>query len=77
MSSELYFKILTEELMTGTLDVKPDMEFRLIPTWSSLNALLLVSRLNEEFNVLISASELAQLVTIHDLFELIELKRNG
>jgi acyl carrier protein len=77
MSSELYFKILSEELMTGTLDVKPDMEFRLIPTWSSLNALLLVSRLNEEFNVLISASELAQLVTIHDLFELIELKRNG
>lgn len=58
-------------------DISLNTPFRLIPTWSSLNALLLVSRINEEFNVLISAAELAELVTINDLFQLITAKRNG
>lgn len=77
MNSDMYFSVLGDELMTDKSLLSLNTELRKIPTWSSLNALLLVSRVNQEFGVMISAIELADLLTINDLFTLIDLKRNG
>lgn len=77
MNSDLYFTMLADELMTNKSLLTDNTELRKIPTWSSLNALLLVARINQDFGVMISAVELANLVTVRDLFELIGSKRNG
>lgn len=52
-------------------------EFRKITTWSSLNALLFISRVNEETNVLISAADLAACRTIGDIHQLIIQRYHG
>jgi len=64
------------------LQIAPDhltveTEFRKISTWSSLNALLYISRVNEETNVLISAADLAGCKTIGDIHQLIIARYDG
>jgi acyl carrier protein len=50
-------------------DISLDTAFRKLPIWSSLNALILISRIHEETGILISSSELASMITFGDIFD--------
>lgn len=62
------------------LRVKPlnaDTEFRKISTWSSLNALIFISGINERTDVLISSADLAACKTLGDIHRLILNRTRG
>jgi len=54
--------------------VKPATQFRNHFDWTSVNALILFSMINVEYNVTLSAEDLQKSTTIQDLFNIIETK---
>jgi acyl carrier protein len=52
-------------------------ELRQIRTWSSLNALVLISRINEELDVIISSVDLSRINTIAELYSFLLIQKNG
>ncbi len=52
-------------------------EFRKISTWSSLNALLFISGINERTDILISSADLAACTTLGDIYRLIQNRSHG
>jgi acyl carrier protein len=73
----LFLKFTATELLIPFDKISLNDEFRGLSTWSSLNALVYISRINEETNVLISSLELADLKTLNDIYNLISSKSNG
>lgn len=73
----LFLKFTATELLIPFDKISLNDEFRGLSTWSSLNALVYISRINEETNVLISSLELADLKTLNDIYTLISSKSNG
>jgi len=73
----LFLKFTATELLMPLDKISLNDEFRGLSTWSSLNALVYISRINEETNVLISSLELADLKTLNDIYNLISSKSNG
>jgi acyl carrier protein len=69
--SESFIEFLSKELMISINKVNLSIKFRELDNWSSLNALILISRINEETGVIISASDLSNLITVGDLFTFI------
>lgn len=74
---QAFIQFTAEELFTSVEHLKHDTLFRELPNWSSLNALLLISKVNEVTGVFISSNDLAELNTIGDIYELILAKANG
>lgn len=74
---EQFLRFTAAELQVPVDALTPQTEFRSISTWSSLNALLFISRVNEETNVLISAADLAACKTVGDIHRLITSRYHG
>ncbi len=74
---ENFLKFTATELMVPVEKVSFETVYRQISTWSSLNALIYISRINEETNVLISADDLVKSKTIEDIYQLILKRFNG
>ncbi len=72
-----FLRFTSIELMIPIEKIFFEKEFRQISTWSSLNALIYISRINEETNVLISANDLVESKTIEDIYLLILKRYNG
>ena len=66
-----FLRFTAAELQVSPEQLTAHTEFRKISTWSSLNALLFISRVNEETQVLISAADLAGCKTVGDIHQLI------
>lgn len=66
-----------DELLVSPGEVTPETEFRNTRTWSSLNALIFISRISEETNVLISAGDLASCKTFGDIHNLVISRSDG
>lgn len=65
------------ELLLQEDTLKLEAYFRETNNWSSLNALIYISRINEEFDVLISSTDLAALHSFLDIYNLIVARKNG
>ena len=48
--------------------------FEELETWSSMQSLIIVSAIDEKYNVLISHEELNELKTIKELYQLVQKK---
>lgn len=72
-----FIKCAASELMTTTEKLNGETVFREIDTWTSLNALLLISKLNDVTGVFLASSDLAGITTLNELYQLILLKQNG
>lgn len=72
-----FLRFTATELQVPVEGLTAQTEFRGISTWSSLNALLFISRVNEETNVLISAADLAGCKTVGDIHRLITSRYHG
>ena len=72
-----FTQLAAEELLTDFNALKPETQFRTLPNWSSLNALLLISKINEKTGVFISSSDLSELNSIKDIYTLILNKLDG
>lgn len=49
--------------------ITSETEFRSIPEWSSLSALLIISMIDSEYNVSINGEDIRNAKTVKDLFE--------
>jgi acyl carrier protein len=72
-----FLEFTANELMVSLTDINFETEFRFISSWSSLNALIYISSINEETGVFISSSDLVQLISIQDIYNLILSRFNG
>ncbi len=77
LSIEKFLQFTADELLVSAHEINKNTTFRSIRTWSSLNALVFISRINEELNVFISASDLASCQTIEDIHLLLKSRFNG
>ena len=62
--------IIEEEVQQASLTL--DQRFRELPNWSSLTALIVMSRIREQFGVTVHTTDLAQMHTIQDIIDFIE-----
>lgn len=72
-----FLEFTANELMVSLDEINFETAFRSISSWSSLNALIYISSINEETSVFISSSDLAQLTSIQDIYNLISSRLNG
>jgi acyl carrier protein len=63
-----FLTFISTELLVSLEEISMSTELRQIRTWSSLNALVLISRINEEIDVIISSVDLASIGSIADLY---------
>ena len=59
-----------EDIAPGTL--KPESVFREVFEWSSINALILIALVKTNYDVTVVAEDIANSVTIQDLFNIIK-----
>lgn len=50
---------------------KPETQFRELDEWDSLSALSVIAMIDEEYNIIISGSDLRSVSTIQELFDLL------
>ena len=55
--------------------LKSDTEFRQLDNWSSVTALLVISMINDEYEVIISGEDIVNSSTIQDLFDIVNTKK--
>lgn len=77
MTQAQFIQFTAEELAISIEEISLDTEFRSLSVWSSLNALLYISRVFDETSCLISTSDLVQLKTFGDIFNHLNSKLNG
>lgn len=59
-----------EDIAPGTL--KPQSVFREVFEWSSINALILIALVKTEYDVVMTAEDIAASKTIQDLYKIIQ-----
>ncbi len=75
MTLDEFFEHFLEELDVVDLkDIDTSTNFNQIPGWDSINALIIIAMIEENFDVSINSSDLEQCKTIADLYKLIQNK---
>lgn len=73
-NTDFFLAFTAQELLVPKEKVKLDVKFRELENWNSLNALIYISRINEETGVIISSTDLSNLITIEDVYSLVVQK---
>ncbi len=63
-----------EDIESGSL--KPETNYREIPDFSSMHALIIIALIDNEFDVLLTGTDLRGAQTIQDLYDLVGTKLN-
>lgn len=74
---ETFLDFTASELSISKNSISLETRFREVTSWSSLNALIYISRINEETNVLITSGDLSGIDNLGDIFALIKERKNG
>ncbi len=69
MNMEEFVAQLAEEFDDEPQLIEAHTEFRSLDMWSSMQALIVIARINEEYEVLLSEEDLQQSQTFADLFD--------
>lgn len=72
MTLKEFTALLQDELAIQVEEISSDATFRDLRNWSSLNALLIISRLHEVTGQLISPNELANVKTVEQFYGLLK-----
>ena len=73
---EKLIKIILEEFdETAADEVTPDSDVKRLSQWNSINALFLIARIEQEFNVKITIEELRETKKLDDIASIITNKK--
>jgi acyl carrier protein len=76
MSIEEFTKNFSDQFDdTDASLIKPEIRFRDIDEWSSLNALAVLNMISKKYKVIISADELRNVNTVKELYDLMTSKK--
>ncbi|HKK76955.1 MAG TPA: acyl carrier protein [Saprospiraceae bacterium] len=64
-----FISYITEEFEGESQQITANTPFRSLDTWSSMQALIIIARIHEEYAVLLSEDDLQQSQTFVDLYE--------
>jgi acyl carrier protein len=64
-----------EDVKEGLL--KPESDFKEALEWSSVNALIMITLIDSEYDILLNVEEINKATTINDLFEIIRKKQSN
>lgn len=71
ISFDAFIKLVADELNADIKTLSAETVFRNLPQWSSLNALIFLSRINEETGVVLTSGDLSSFSTLKDIFDFI------
>jgi hypothetical protein len=69
-----FLQFVAKELGESISEINAETQFRSLNSWSSLNALYLITRVSEEEEIFIASAELAKCIDLKDIHNLIVLK---
>jgi len=73
MSLEEFIELFADELDdTEVNHIAPSTEFKDLGEWDSLAALGIIAMIDEEFEVVVTGSDILKSKTISDLFDLVQ-----
>jgi len=72
-----FYQFVAKELGESLSEINAKKQFRSLNTWSSLNALYLITRISEEKSIFITSSELAKCSNFKDIHDLIIIKTSN
>lgn len=64
--------LMSDELGIDVSEIQSHSVFRELRNWSSLNALLLISKIHEQTGMLLSPTQLASVTTVEELYKLLK-----
>ena len=67
-----FLNFTSKEFQVGQSALNLQTEYRSLPNWSSLNALIFISAIHDLYGVLISSTDLSKSKTLGDLFGMIQ-----
>ena len=70
----VFLQFVSKELGATISEITANTQFRGLNTWSSLNALYIITRISEEEGIFITSSELAKCILMKDIHSLIVSK---
>lgn len=76
-SQASFLEFVAQELGVQSSTLNMQQHFRSLSSWTSLNALFLMTRISEEKSIFITSSELANCHTFEDIYNLISSKADG
>lgn len=75
-SIDLFIQKLERELdMVEPGTLKPEVNYRTIPNWSSMYALIIVALCETEYDVAITGEDLRKCNTVNDLYSLVASRK--
>lgn len=76
MTLDEFIELFADEMDDIPADgLKPDTDFKNLEEWSSLTALSIISMVDEEYDKMLTPSDLRGSTTIEELWKLIEDKQ--
>jgi acyl carrier protein len=66
-----FSEVLEDDLI---LELEPQSEFKNLESWDSFSGMSIIAMVDEEFGVIIGSEEMARIVTLQELFDLISSK---
>ncbi len=72
MTESDFLNLIADELLISEDSISLDTQFRQIPTWTSLNSLLVISKIHEVTGVMISAKFIAESSTLAHIYSLVQ-----
>ncbi|MCL9981097.1 MAG: hypothetical protein NBV77_06585 [Bacteroidia bacterium] len=72
MNQNEFLDLIADELLIAPNSVTLETEFRQIPTWTSLNSLLVISKIHEVTGIMVSAKFIAESNTLSDIYKLVQ-----
>lgn len=76
MDIGIFLEKFAQELGCDASQLAPETQFKKLSAWSSLNALLVLSMIEEEFGVLLKGDDFKNSETLGDIFKIIQSRKN-
>ena len=76
MDIRIFLKKFAEEINVSPEEISEETRFRALPGWSSLQALLTLSIIEEEFDVLLRSEDFKKSETLGDIFRIVVERKN-
>ena len=71
MIEEFVSRFAQEFIEVDTNDITKDTDFNSLEEWSSMQALIIIAMIDEEYNVTLNAEDIKQANTIRDLYDIV------
>ena len=76
MNIDVFLEKFSEEIGCERAELSAETRFRALPGWSSLQALLTLSMIEEEFDVLLRSEDFKKSETLGDIFRIVVERKN-